>query len=117
MSAPGAGQLNRQISIQQRSQTKDAEGGMVDAWVDVFPAVLLWARVNNLSGNERSSTKQGGQVSDARTEFTIYYLAGVTNEMRISYNSKHYNIRHVNNYMDLNEYLIITCDTGGNHGR
>jgi len=115
MPAPGAGQFNQQITIQQRSQTKDAEGGMVDAWADF--AANIWAKVNNLSGNERSATAKGGEEQEARTEFTVYYLNGVTNEMRISHNGKYYNIRHVNNFMEQNEYLIITCDTGGNRGR
>lgn len=88
---------------------------MVDSWNDF--ATDIWAKKNNLSGNERSSTRQGGQVLDARTEFTIYYLDDVGNEMRIVHNGKHYNIRYVNNFMEANEYLIITCDTGGNHGR
>lgn len=115
MPAPGAGQLNQIITIQQRTQTKDAEGGMVDAWSDF--AADIWAKKNNLSGNERAATNKGGQTLDARTEFTVYYLDSVTNEMRIVHNGKYYNIRHVNNFMESSEYLIITCDLGGNHGR
>lgn len=115
MPAPGAGQLNQQITIQQRTQTKDAEGGMVDSWADF--AANVWAKVNNLSGNERSATAKGGEKQEARTEFTIYYVAGVTNLMRISHGGKYHNIRHVNNYMEGNEFLIITCDTGGKDGR
>lgn len=115
MPAPGAGQLNKQITIQSRTGTKDAEGGMVDSWADF--AADLWAKVNNLSGNERQATAKGGDRLDARTEFTIYYLDGITNKMRVSFGGKYYNIRHVNNYMENNEYLVITCDTGGNDGR
>lgn len=115
MPAPGAGQLNQQITIQQRTQTKDAEGGMVDSWANF--AANVWAKVNNLSGNERSATAKGGEKQEARIEFTIYYVAGVTNSMRISYGGKYYNIRHVNNFMEGNEFLIITCDTGGKDGR
>lgn len=115
MPSPGAGQLNQQITIQKRNQIKDAEGGMVDVWADF--ATDIWAKKNNLSGSERAATSKGGQTLDARTEFTIYYLAGVTNEMRIVHNGKYYNIRHVNNFMESNEYLIISCDLGGNHGR
>lgn len=115
MPTPGAGQLNQLITIQSLSQTKDAEGGMVDVWGDF--AADIWARKNNLSGNERSATAQGGQKSESRTEFTVYYQPGVTNEMRIVHNGVNYNIRHVNNFMERSEYLIITCDTGGNRGR
>ena len=35
----------------------------------------------------------------------------------ISHNGKYHNIRHVNNFMEGNEFLIITCDTGGKDGR
>lgn len=115
MPSPGAGQLNRVISIQKLTQTRDAEGGMVDTWLNFAPNV--WARVNHLSGNERAATRQGGQKLDARTEFTIYYIPGVTNTMRVVFDGKHYAIQHVNNFMDGNEYLVLTCDTGGNHGR
>lgn len=115
MPSPGAGQLNKQITIQQRATTKDAEGGMVDVWSDF--AADIWAKKNNLSGNERQATQQGGQRLEARTEYTVYYIEGVNNEMRIVDNGVKYNIRHVNNYMENNEFLIITCDTGGNNGR
>ena len=115
MPAPRAGDMNQQITIQQRTQTKDAEGGMVDSWADF--AANVWAKVNNLSGNERSATAKGGERKEERIEFTIYYFAGVTNLMRISHNGKTHNIRHVNNFMERNEFLIITCDTGGKDGR
>lgn len=115
MPAPDPGKLNQQITIQQRVTTKDAEGGMVDSWTDF--AANVWAKVNNLSGNERSATAKGGEKLESRTEFTIYYIDGVTNKMRVSFGGKYHNIRHVNNFMEANEYLIITCDTGGNDGR
>ena len=117
MPAPGAGQLTREIKIQRRTTTKDSEGGMVDNWVDAFPNISIWAKVNNLSGNERAATNKGGRTLDARVEFTIYYLEGVTNEMRVLHNNRHHNITHVNNFMEENTHLIITTDLGGNHGR
>lgn len=115
MPSPGAGQLDQQITIQQLTQVKDAEGGMVDNWSDFVSDV--WARKNNLSGNERSATRQGGIKLEERTEFTTYFIPDVSNRMRIMHNGTSYNIRHVNNFMERNEFLIITCDTGGNHGR
>lgn len=114
MPAPGAGKLNRQITIQQRTQGKDAEGGITDTWSDF---ATVWAKVAHLSGNERRATQSGGQMLEARTEFTIRYLSGITNAMRVLYEGKHYNIRHVNDFEDGHAFMVITCDTGGNHGR
>jgi SPP1 family predicted phage head-tail adaptor len=114
MAGPGAGELDRRITIQALTQTKDSEGGMVDDWADVS---TVWAKVRNLSGNERRLTAEGGQAAEARTEFTIRYRSGLNERMRISYGGKKYNIRHINNYAEAREFLVITCDTGLNDGR
>lgn len=108
------GDLNKRIVIESLTQTKDVYGGMVDSWATF---ATVWARVNNLSGNEKRATLLGGQVAEARTEFTIRYRAGILPTMRISYDGKKYNIRHVNNEYAGNEWIILTCDTGVNDGR
>lgn len=115
MPAPGAGKLNRIITIQSRTQGKDAEGGITDAWQDF--SANIWAKVAHLSGNERRATQHGGQMLEARTEFTIRYLPGVLNTMRVVFDGKHYAIRHVNDFEDAHAFIVLTCDTGGNHGR
>lgn len=115
MPSPTPGQMNCQITIQKKITSKDAEGGMVDVWVDVV--CDLWAKVNNFSGNERRATQQGGQIAEERTEFTIYFIPGIDASMRIVYADKYYNIRHVNNFMEKNKFIVLTTDTGGNHGR
>jgi SPP1 family predicted phage head-tail adaptor len=114
MAGPGAGELDRRITIQALTQTKDSEGGMVDNWADV---TTVWAKVRNLSGNERRLTSEGGRVAEARTEFTIRYRSGLNERMRIKYGDKVYNIRHLNNFNEAREYIVITCDTGLNDGR
>lgn len=113
--APEAGKLNRIITIESLSQTKDAEGGMVDNWTPF--AANIFAGVNNLSGNEKRLTDHGGKTAEARTEFTIRWRAGVLETMRIVYNTRIYNIKHINNYREENRFLIITTDTGVNDGR
>lgn len=115
MPTPGAGKLNRLITLQQRTQGKDAEGGITDTWGDFV--ANIWAKVVHLSGNERRATQQGGQVLEARTEFTIRYFPGVTSAMRVVFDGKYYNIRHVNDFDDAHAFMILTCDTGGNDGR
>ena len=107
-------ETNRRISIESPSQSKDASGGNVTAWGSLTGTI--WAAVKNMSGNERRVTTHGGQVSEARTEFTIRYIAGITTKMRISYSGAYYNITHVNNFNEANRWLVITCDTGVNDG-
>ena len=62
MVAIAAGRLNRIVTIQQRAQSKDAEGGIVDTWSDF--AANIWAERNNSGGTEKSATRQGGVVAD-----------------------------------------------------
>src|SRR3990167_7613878 len=114
MPTPGAGTLDKRITIETLTQTKDGEGGMSDAWGS---AVSMWAGVKNLSGNERNATAHGGQTAEARTEFTIRYRTGINSTMRVSYGSKRYNIRHINDFNEEHRFLVLTCDTGVNDGR
>jgi SPP1 family predicted phage head-tail adaptor len=114
MAAPGAGTLDKRIVIETLTQTKDSEGGMSDAWGS---PINTWAKIANLSGNERHITAHGGQVAEARTEFTIRYRTGINEKMRVTYNSKIYNIRFINDFAEDHRFLVLTCDTGVNDGR
>jgi SPP1 family predicted phage head-tail adaptor len=114
MPEPRTGELNRQITIQQLSQSKDSEGGLVDNWSDF--ATDVWAKVRNISGNEISLIKQGGLAGVSRTEFTIRHIPGVVNTMRISYGGRFYGIKHVNNFNERNRFLVLDCETGKNTG-
>lgn len=112
----GAGDLNQRITFQLRNQDKDAEGGMVDSWVD-FKTV--WANRNNLSGDIKPSTgNAGGDVREAKTIFTVRYQAALEDDqLRILHRGKIFQVRHCNNFMQGNEWLIFTCNTGVNDGR
>lgn len=107
-------QLNKRITIQSLTQTKDTHGGQVDTWTDI---ALVWAGIKSLSGDERRITKEGGQAAEARTEFMIRYRAGIIEKMRVLYGGKIYNIKHVNDLNEGHRFMILTCDTGVNDGR
>jgi SPP1 family predicted phage head-tail adaptor len=113
---PAAGDLTKRVTVQALTQTRDAEGGMVDSWA-ALTGMPVWAKVANLSGNERRVTSHGGKVAEARTEITIRYRTDITESMRVSYNGKVYNIQHINNFLEENTFLVLTCDTGKNDGR
>jgi len=114
MAAPCSRDLNRRIVIEALTQTKDTQGGMVDSWAVAF---TVWAKIMNLSGNERTLTTHGGDVPEARTEFTVRYNSGITAKHRINYAGKLYNIKHVNDFNEQHRFIILTCDTGVNQGR
>ena len=115
MVAIAAGRLNRIVTIQQRAQSRDAEGGIVDAWTDF--AANIFAERDNSGGDEKSATRQGGISADVTVVFKIRYLTGITEQMRVVSDGKNYNIRHINDFKDGHVFMILTCDNGGNNGR
>ncbi|RJF99018.1 phage head closure protein [Noviherbaspirillum saxi] len=108
-----AGKFNRRITIQQPTVGRGTSGGRTTAWAEWKK---VWAKVTPLSGNERRSTDHGGEKSEARTEFIIRYRLGITEEMRIQYKGKNYNIKHVKDVNDEHDIMVLTCDTGMNDG-
>ncbi|MFL9960460.1 phage head closure protein [Paraburkholderia sediminicola] len=108
------GKLNRRITIERRQDSKNGSGGTISGWIQF---ATPWAAINYLSGMERNATlHQGGETADARTTFTMRYLAGVTETMRILYGGKAFNIRFINDVLDRHKTLILTCDTGATEG-
>lgn len=109
------GKRNKRITIEAPTDGKGASGGMTRTWAAVA-SMPVWAAVRHFGGNEQSAVKQGGEVAVARTEFDISYRAGITARMRVSCDGVVYNIRHVNNWQERNESLVLTCDAGANNG-
>ncbi|SFU81694.1 phage head-tail adaptor, putative, SPP1 family [Paenacidovorax caeni] len=110
-----AGKLTQRITLQAPVVARGRSGGQSKTWTDA--ATDVPAAVRNLSGNERrASSSAGGEVAQARAEFTLRWRPGITAQMRVLYGGAIYNIVHVNDFMARREFLILTCDTGLNDG-
>ncbi len=108
------GKRDRRITLEAPTVGQGASGGMKRQWVLVTEC---WASVRNLPGTEKDATGVGGgQVAEARTEFGLLYRPGVTAKMRIRYDGRTYNIRHVNDWQEKHQQLVLTCDTGASDG-
>lgn len=116
-----AGRMNRTIIVEALSQSKDAYGGLVDAWMPVpFGSNTdgkIRAAVVHLSGKEKRLQSKDGTITEAVSEFTIRYKSALNDTMRIVYDGKFYNIKHINDLNGAHRVQIITCDTGLNDGR
>lgn len=98
-----AGKYNKQITILQITETKDAAG---------FPAVsetvILkpWANVKTTKGF--TLIANGSDFEKALTNFTIRYPVTVINrDMIILFNNKRYSIEYLNNVNEQCEELEI----------
>jgi len=84
------GKLRHQIVIQQTTESRNAVGEVDDTW-STFATVR--ASVEPLQGRESFVLSQS--LAEMTIRFRIRYLDGVTPKMRISYDSRLFDIESV----------------------
>ena len=87
-----AGELRHQIVIQTPTETQNASGSVSTSW-GTFATVF--ADVRPLSSRETFQMDQ--DVAERTVRFFIRYISGITHKMRISYDSRVFDIRTVIN--------------------
>lgn len=93
------------IVVQQRAVTKDEIGGQTVAW-STFTSP--WAKAKPTGGSQR--TFAGKIDNPAGMEFTIRYVAGVTETMRVLWGSRTFDIKNVQNVEERNIYLVLKTE-------
>lgn len=81
------GKLDRKIIIQSYPTSKDNGGELTGSWTTYL---TTWAKVTDKSSTE--NMVEGTQPMTTTRTFTIRYRTGLTNGMRISYNSQYWQI-------------------------
>lgn len=109
-----AGRFRDRVTLESRTQGKDAYGGMVETWT-AFAADVP-AEVRLYSGEERKATAHGGQLPIARTEVRMRWRDLATPGCRVVWNGANYNIRSRAGSRR-EGYMILVCDTGADNGR
>ena len=99
---PNTGQYDRMIIIQEPVNTNDEYNQPEPTSWTTFTTV--WAIVEDKSGSE---SYQADQLTASRTTvFTIRYLSGVTELMRVLFNDRYYDIQWLK-YPDRNRTIEI----------
>lgn len=96
------GRLNRRITIQQKSVSRDAYGGESITWTDV---ATVWAAVLPIRGREYVAIRAAG--AELTTRFVIRHRDGVTPAMRVSHGGGYYNIEEVIDSEDGHRFLEL----------
>lgn len=81
------GDLNRYVTLQELSASRDAFGAEILTWVTL---AAVWAQIEPLSGGEAYVSDK--IQSQATHRFTIYYRSDVTAEHRVIYGGYAYDI-------------------------
>lgn len=96
------GDLRYRVTLQKYLETTDEEGFATQNWQDI---ATVWASVENLYGREYW---QAAAIQAENTvKFTIRYRKDLSNDMKIKFQGKLYNIISVDNIKYKNEYIEI----------
>ena len=76
---PGA--LREPLTLQEKREEDDGQGGLVDVWNDFMPEVTLWARVERSPTAKRQRAMQGD--TPARYTVTCRAHADLTTGARL----------------------------------
>lgn len=96
------GKLDRKIIIQTKTNASDEYNQPISTWTTFANP---WAKVQDGSGSESFQADQLTAYRD--TVFTIRYLSGLNETMRILYNYQYYNIRLIKR-PDRNRFVELT---------
>ena len=96
------GPLNKRITIEQVTETRDSYGAVVEAW-GVFAVVN--ASVSPLVGREYIAAKQIS--ADVTHKIRLRYLSGITPKMRISWDGRIFDIESILNVDECNREMVI----------
>ena len=99
-----AGLLRHSVTIQEKSTTRDAYGGEVVSWV---PFATVPAKVEPLRLREYIAARAG--QADLTLRASIRYLAGVTAEMRLVWQTDPYPIVEVIDVDGRHRELELLC--------
>ena len=106
-----SGRLDRKIVIEQKTASLDSYGGQTFAWTTF---ATVWASVQPLKGRELIASQAAQSEITAR--FVIRYLPGVTDDMRISYGGKYWNISAVIDIDEHHREMHLLAGAGLNEG-
>jgi SPP1 family predicted phage head-tail adaptor len=99
------GQLDRRITFQQTTETRNGNGEPVYAWSTYADR---WAKIEYGGG---SDVVEGDRLlSQMSTKFTVRYDSRLNKGMRIKYKHWYYNIIRLTE-QGRNDFLILDCET------
>lgn len=106
-----AGELDRRVTLQQRSGSKDAFGQQLTTWSDM---ATVWANIRPTNGREILTA--GAIAAEVSHIVTIRYRPGIAPSMRLLYGSQVFNIVAVVEPELAHVSLELYCGAGLNQG-
>lgn len=99
------GSLNRKVTIQSPSTSRDALGQPIDAWTTL---ATVWANIRHPNGAE--TIRGDAEVSIVKASIRIRYRTDVTTAMRVMHGSTVYEIKAVLPDAVDKDFVDLVCE-------
>ncbi|MDX1769945.1 MAG: phage head closure protein [Planococcaceae bacterium] len=96
------GKFNKRVTFQEFGDGKDADGFLIEEWVDVKSA---WAMIKTIKGSEYSSAASTQNENVSR--FVIHFTTGLHPDMRVMFKERIFSIESIINDDEANRTLTI----------
>jgi SPP1 family predicted phage head-tail adaptor len=101
------GGLRHQVSLQKPSYARDTGGGTAKTYTTL---AKLYAKIKPVSGSEKY---RQGQVQETVTHHvTVRFRSDIGTDMRIQYQARNFNIKHIRNVDERDRFLLLMCNEG-----
>lgn len=98
------GRMNQRIVIQSVTETRSTSGAVTETWATF---ATVWAGVKFQSGSENQLIER--QTAKTTIQFTIRYRTDINEKMRISFDSKIYDILSIDPEPE-KQFIFITAE-------
>lgn len=96
------GELKHRVAFEKLVTAVNENGFEIEEWKEYK---VVWAKVSNLSGREYF---QAATINKEKTvKFLVRFIDGISEDMRIRFNEKQYDIVAIDNIKYENKYLEI----------
>lgn len=94
------------IDFQVLTEKSDEIGYQTTEWETVFTA---WASVKGIGGREYYNARQTNSENDVifKVRYSRKIADYITSEIRIIYNGKNFDVKHVDDYMEQHRELVF----------
>lgn len=100
------GKLNKRITFQRKSSGKDSDGfELPEAYKDV---VSVWAGAKTISGREYYQA--AAVQNEKKVRWIIRYREGLTEDMRVKFKTRIFEIKAILDDDELKKTLTIVCE-------
>jgi SPP1 family predicted phage head-tail adaptor len=104
------GPMRQRVTVQTLSEAQDSYNQKIQSWTD---AGTYWASIKNLSGREAVNAKQikaeSTHLVTMRYVGALFTSPGLLPSMRLTFNSRIFNILYVNNIDERNREYSLLC--------